>query len=331
MTTADTPVVAAERVAALRGFNRFYTQRIGVLHEQLHNSGFTLAESRVLWELSHLPPGQPGISAAALARTLGLDPGYLSRLLKALQARKLLRRQPSPSDARQQLLSLSAAGRRAFAPVDAGSQAQMAEVLASVPAPDQPRLLAAMQTIEHLLGGRAATQPPYALRPHRPGDMGWVVSRHGALYAEEFQWDLSFEALVARIAADFIDRFDPKREACWMAERPGAGGQAEPIGCVFLVQARDEATGTPEPGVGQLRLLLIEPSARGMGLGARLVAECTQFARRAGYRRLRLWTQSNLLAARTLYRREGYRLMGTEPHHSFGHDLVGEIWEMDLG
>ncbi|WP_395699924.1 GNAT family N-acetyltransferase [Aquabacterium sp.] len=321
----------AEQVAALRRFNRFYTQRIGVLHERLHGSGFTLAESRVLWELSHLPAGEPGISAAALARTLDLDPGYLSRLLKAMKARKLLRLQPAPGDARQQLLSLSAAGRRAFAPVDAGSQAQMAEVLASVPAVDQPRLLAAMQTIEHLLGGRQAERPPYTLRHHRPGDIGWVIARHGALYAEEFQWDIHFEALVAHIAAEFLDRFDARREACWIAERPGAGGQAENIGCVFLVQARDDATGAPDAGVGQLRLLLIEPSARGLGLGARLVSECTQFARRAGYRKLRLWTQSNLLAARTLYRREGYQLVGTEPHHSFGHDLVGEIWEMPLG
>lgn len=320
----------ADRVAAMRGFNRFYTQRIGVLHERLQGGNFSLAESRVLWELSHLPAGQPGISAAALARALDLDPGYLSRLLKAMKLRKLLRQQASATDGRQQLLSLSAAGRRAFAPVDAGSQAQMAEVLATVPAVDQPRLLAAMQTIEDLLGNRRAERPPYALRAHRPGDIGWVIARHGAQYADEFHWDISFEALVAHIAAQFIDQFDAKREACWIAERPGPGGQAENIGCIFLVQARDEATCEPEAGVAQLRLLLIEPAARGLGLGARLVAECTQFARRCGYRKLRLWTQSNLLAARTLYRREGYQLIGTEPHHSFGHDLVGEIWEMDL-
>lgn len=318
------------RVAALRGFNRFYTQRIGVLQDRLEGGNFTLAESRVLWELSHLPAGEPGLSAAALARTLGLDPGYLSRLLKAMKLRKLLRQQPSPTDGRQQLLSLSAAGRRAFAPVDAGSQAQMAEVLASVPAVDQPRLLAAMQTIESLLGERRSERPPYALRAHKPGDIGWVISRHGAQYADEFHWDISFEALVAHIAAQFVERFDARREACWMAERPGPGGQAENIGCVFLVQARDDATGEPEAGVAQLRLLLVEPAARGLGLGARLVAECTQFARRAGYKKLRLWTQSSLLAARTLYRREGYQLVGTEPHHSFGHDLVGEIWEMPL-
>ncbi|MBI5257945.1 MAG: MarR family transcriptional regulator [Burkholderiales bacterium] len=318
------------RVAALRRFNRFYTQRIGVLHEQLHGSGFSLAESRVLWELAHLPAGEPGLSAATLARRLDLDPGYLSRLLKGMKARRLLRQAPSPTDARQQLLSLSAAGRRAFAPLDAGSQAQMAELLAGVAPADQPRLLAALQTIEHLLGGGAAERPPYALRPHRPGDIGWVISRHGAVYADQFHWDISFEALVAHIAAGFLDRFDARREACWIAERPGAGGTAENIGCVFLVQARDEASGEPEPGVAQLRLLLVEPAARGMGLGARLVAECTQFARRSGYRTLRLWTQSTLLAARTLYQREGYRLVGTEPHHSFGHDLVGEIWELDL-
>lgn len=325
-----TETVAPDQVAALRSFNRFYTQRIGVLQERLHGSGFTLAQSRLLWELSHLPPGQAGLSAAALARALDLDPGYLSRLLKGLQARRLLKRQPAPDDGRQQLISLSAAGRKAFAPLDAGSQALMAEVLAGVAPLDRPRLLAALHTVEQLLGQRPSAAPPYTLRGHRPGDMGWVVSRHGALYAQEFQWEIQFEALVARIAADFIDRFDPRREACWMAERPGPGGAAEPIGCVFLVQARDETTGEPEAGVGQLRLLLIEPSARGMGLGARLVAECTQFARRAGYRKLRLWTQSNLLAARTLYRREGYALVGTEPHHSFGHDLVGEIWEMPL-
>lgn len=171
---------------------------------------------------------------------------------------------------------------------------------------------------------------PVRLRPHRAADLGWIVSRHGALYAAEYGWDLRFEALVARIAADFIERFDPAREACWIAERTGADGRAEPLGCVCLVQARDEASGAPEAGVAQLRLLLVEPAARGLGVGARLVAECTRFASAAGYARLRLWTQANLLAARALYRREGYRLLGTEPHHSFGHDLVGEIWEKPL-
>jgi GNAT superfamily N-acetyltransferase len=171
-------------------------------------------------------------------------------------------------------------------------------------------------------------QLPYRLRPHRPGDIGWVISRHGAIYAQEYLWDQGFEALVARIAAQFIERFDAQREACWIAER--SDGTGERIGCVFLVQARDENSGEPEAGVAQLRLLLVEPSARGLGLGARLVDECERFARAAGYRRIRLWTQSNLSAARAIYQRAGYRLLGNEPHHSFGHDLIGEIWELAL-
>jgi GNAT superfamily N-acetyltransferase len=168
------------------------------------------------------------------------------------------------------------------------------------------------------------------LRQHGPGDIGWIISRHGALYASEFDWNLGFEALVARIAADFIDRFDARREACWIAERRGSDGRVEPLGCVMLVQARNDASGQIDEGVAQLRLLLVEPSARGLGVGARLVAECTRFASDAGYRQLRLWTQSMLTAARSIYQREGYRLIGTDPHRSFGHDLVGEIWEMPL-
>lgn len=331
--SASGPAAAAplaDRVAALRAFNRFYTRRIGVLHERLLGTGFGLAESRVLWELAHLPTGAAGVSAAALARTMDLDPGYLSRLLKAMKARKLLRSQPAADDARQQLLSLSAAGRRAFAPLDVRSQAQMAELLAALPDAGQQRLIDAMQTIETLLGERPADRPPYLLRAHRPGDIGWVIARHGALYAAEYHWDMTFETLVARIAAQFIERFDARREACWIAERPGPAGGGQNVGCVFLVQARQDDVGDPEPGVAQLRLLLVEPSARGMGVGARLVAECERFARVAGYQRIRLWTQSNLQAARAIYQRAGYRLIGTEPHHSFGHDLVGEVWEMSL-
>jgi GNAT superfamily N-acetyltransferase len=175
----------------------------------------------------------------------------------------------------------------------------------------------------------APTSGAVTLRPHRPGDIGWVISRHGALYAAEFGWDIRFEALVARIGADFIDRFDAAREACWIAERPDAGG-ATPVGSVFLVQARDDPTGAPDEGVAQLRLLLVEPDARGLGLGQRLTEACEDCARRAGYRRIRLWTQSILLAARGIYAAAGYRLVGTEPHRSFGHDLVGEVWELEL-
>ena len=323
----------AQRIAALRAFNRFYTRRIGVLHGQLLDTRFSLAESRVLWELAHLPPDTPGISAADLARRLDLDPGYLSRLLKPMKARRLLRSQPAPGDARQQQLSLSAAGRRAFAPLDERSQAHMAELIAPLAPSERERLVESMQRIESLLGERAADRPPYLLRPHGPGDIGWVISRHGALYARDHQWDMSFEALVARIAAQFIERFDPRLEACWIAERPapkGTPGLGENVGCVFLVQARHDDVGEPEPGVAQLRLLLVEPSARGLGIGARLVAECERFARQAGYRRIRLWTQSNLRAARSIYAMAGYQLVSTEPHHSFGHDLVGELWELDL-
>jgi GNAT superfamily N-acetyltransferase len=188
----------------------------------------------------------------------------------------------------------------------------------------QQELLGAMARIETLLGARARSQP-FVLRAHRPGDIGWVVSRHGALYAQEYGWDLRFEALVARIAASFVEHFDPAREACWIAERDGCN-----LGSVFLVQARDEATQAAEPGTAQLRMLLVEPSARGLGLGVALVGECERFARQAGYRRIRLWTHSVLLAARGIYRRAGYKLRSSEPHHSFGHDLVSETWELAL-
>jgi DNA-binding MarR family transcriptional regulator/GNAT superfamily N-acetyltransferase len=329
---AASPAEDAQRIAALRAFNRFYTRRLGVLHGQLLDTRFSLAESRVLWELAHLPPDTPGISAADLARRLDLDPGYLSRLLKPMKARKLLRSQAG-DDARLLQLSLSAAGRRAVAPLEERSQSQLAELLAPLGESDRQQLIEAMQRIESLLGERALDRPPYLLRPHGPGDIGWVIARHGALYAREHRWDMTFEALVARIAAQFIERFDARREACWIAERParhGASGFGENVGCVFLVQARHDDVGEPEPGVAQLRLLLVEPGARGLGIGARLVAECTRFARQAGYRRLRLWTQSNLVAARSIYKAAGYQLVSTEPHHSFGHDLIGEMWELDL-
>ena len=224
-------------------------------------------------------------------------------------------------------LSLSAAGRRAFAPLDTRSQQQVGALLGTLAEPQQQQLLQAFAQIGRLLdtGDERAAQAPYLLRPHRAGDIGWVVSRHGALYTQEYHWDMRFESLVARIAADFIDRFDAAHEACWIAERDGVN-----VGCVFLVQSRDDRTGKPVPGVAQLRLLLVEPSARGLGLGTRLVAECTRFAQQAGYRSIRLWTNSLLTAARHLYQQEGYRLTASEQHHSFGHDLVGETWELAL-
>jgi DNA-binding MarR family transcriptional regulator/predicted N-acetyltransferase YhbS len=310
----------AERIAALRQFNRFYTRRIGVLQEGLLDSRFSLAESRLLWELAHTEQ----TTATELAATLELDAGYLSRLLRGFKERGLVKASRSASDARQTQLSITTAGRRAFAPLDRRSQTEVAALLSPLSDAQQRELLAAMARIEALLGARARTQP-FVLRTHRPGDIGWVVSRHGALYAQEYGWDMRFEALVAQIAAGFVERFDPSREACWIAERDGSQ-----LGSVFLVQARDEATQAVEPGTAQLRMLLVEPSARGLGLGVALVDQCERFARQVGYRRIRLWTNSLLLAARGIYQRAGYKLLASEPHHSFGHDLVGETWELAL-
>lgn len=319
MDTRPTP--AADRVAALRAFGRFYTRRLGVLDEHLHATRFPLPVARVLWELAHGGPR----TAGALARELGVDAGYLSRLVQGLHRQGLLRVERPPADGRQRLLSLTAAGRRAFAPLDRRAQAQAAAMLTPLTEVQQRELVYAAARMQALLAPAEAPGGEVSLRPHRAGDIGWIVSRHGALYAAEYGWDLHFEALVARIAADFIDRFDATREACWIAERHGT-----PVGCVCLVQARDEASGRPEPGVAQLRLLLVEPAARGLGVGGRLVDACTTFAREAGYRRIRLWTNSVLLAARHLYLQAGYRLLASEPHHSFGHDLVGETWELAL-
>ena len=312
-----------DRAAELRAFNRFYTGRIGVLHEGLARTPFTLAESRLLWELAH----RESTTASELALALDLDPGYLSRLLRRFRQRGLVKATRSKEDARHVHLVLSAAGRKAFEPLDRHSQQQMRELLAPLAEAEQQQLLQSMQRIRQLLAPEpaAAAKAPFLLRAHRPGDMGWVISRHGALYAAEYGWDLRFEALVGHIASRFIEQFDPEREACWIAERDGVN-----VGCVFLVQARDEATDAVLPGVAQLRMLLVEPSARGLGLGDTLVRECERHARRCGYTTIRLWTNSVLLAARGIYRKQGYRLIESEPHTSFGKELVGEIWELAL-
>ena len=320
---AHTTPPLAHRVETVREFNRFYTRRIGVLHESLLHSAFTLTESRLLWELAH----RESTTATELAQSLELDAGYLSRLLSSFKERGLIKAARSKDDARRTNLSLTAAGRRAFAPLNTRSQQQVTELLARLAEPQQQLLLQAFGQIGRLLDDSPAraAKAPYLLRSHRPGDIGWVVSRHGALYAQEYRWGMRFESLVARIAADFVDHFDAQREACWIAERDGVN-----VGCVFLVQARDAATQQPAPGVAQLRMLLVEPCARGLGLGARLVAECTRFAQHAGYRRIRLWTNSVLTAARHIYQGEGYRLVASEAHRDFGHDLIGETWELDL-
>jgi DNA-binding MarR family transcriptional regulator/GNAT superfamily N-acetyltransferase len=302
----------AERIDAVRRFNRFYTRKIGVLQEHLLRSPFSLAEARVIYELGQ----RATATAGELARELSLDPGYLSRLLGGLEQRGTVAKAPSPSDGRQSLLSLTAAGREDFAALDAQSAEQLGALLGQVPVAEQARLVAALATVERVLEPRAAGTA-FVLRPHRPGDMGWIVHRHGALYAQEFGWDESFEALVAEIAAKFIATYDAKRERCWLAEQAG-----EILGSVLLVKQ--------SPTTAQLRLLLVEPKARGLGLGARLVDECIRFARLAGYRKVTLWTQSILVAARRTYERAGFRRVREEPHRSFGHDLVGEYWELEL-
>jgi len=301
------------RVAAVRRFNRFYTQKIGVLVDGMLNSPFSLTEARVLYELAH----RERPTAAEIARDLGLDPGYLSRILRNFARRRLIRKEPSAADGRQSLLALTDAGRIAFAPLDSGSRAAIGKLLGRLPAGQQNRLTGAMQEIEGLLGAAPEKRAPYLLRPHRPGDLGWIVHRHGALYAEEYGFDERFEALVARIAADFLDRHDPKRERCWIAERDGAV-----IGSVMLV--KKSAT------VAKLRLLLVEPEARGLGVGARLVEECIRFARQAGYKKITLWTNSVLHAARHIYEQAGFHKVGEETHSLFGPEMVGETWELKL-
>lgn len=301
------------RVVAVRRFNRFYTKKIGVLHEGLLNSPFSLAEARVIYELAH--PGET--TATDLCRELGLDGGYLSRILRRFKSAGLIDKRRSASDARQSLLSLTDKGKAAFASLDAGSRDQIGAILSHLPAADQTRLVGAMHAIEEILGAAPGPRTPFLLRPHQAGDMGWVVHRHGVLYADAYGFDETFEALVAGIVAGFIDNYRPRMERCWIAEMAG-----ENVGSVFLVRHSDIEA--------RLRLLLIEPKARGQGLGSRLVRECGRFARRAGYRKIRLWTNDVLVAARHIYQKAGYLLVETEPHHSFGRDLVGETWELDL-
>lgn len=305
--TSDDPA----RIAAIRRFSRFYTRRIGALAEGLLQSRFPLTEARVLYELAHhAEPTASDISAA-----LDLDPGYLSRILTRFEQQGLLDRKPQAGDRRQSVLSLTEHGRAAFAPLNEASRQQIGGLLAGLPEEAQSDLVAAMQRIEELMGNRANT--PWLLRSHRPGDIGWVVARHGALYAQEYGFDARFEALVAQVAADFLRSHDPAREHCWIAERDGVN-----LGTVMLVRGSD--------GIAKLRLLIVEPAARGLGIGKRLVAECIGFARRAGYRRVVLWTNDVLLAARGIYQHAGFRLTATHPHADFGPAIVGEDWELDL-
>jgi DNA-binding MarR family transcriptional regulator/predicted N-acetyltransferase YhbS len=302
------------QIDAMRAFNRFYTRKIGVLQEGLLDSAFSLTEARILYELAQ----RQHATAAELCRDLDLDAGYLSRILRRFERERLMTRTRSAADGRQSLLALTVGGREAVAELNWRSRDQIAALLASLAAADQAEVVQAMARIEALLGA-AATRPgpSWRLRPPQPGAMGWVVSRHGALYAAEFGWDESFEALVAEIVAPFIRHYDPARERCWIAERAGM-----PVGSVFLVKHSAR--------VAKLRLLIVEPEARGLGIGAALVKECLDFARDVGYRKVTLWTQSILVAARAIYQAAGFERVREEPHRSFGHDLVGEYWERKL-
>ena len=300
-------------VEAVRRFSRFYTRKIGVLHEGLLGSELSLSEGRVLYEIAH----HDQTTASELGRELGLDAGYLSRILKNLEQRDLVNRAASKADARQFTLSLTANGQAAFATINARSQREVQLLLAGLGQDERSRLVGAMQIVQKLMVDEPRRRVPYILRAHQPGDIGWVVQSHGLLYAQEYGWDESFEAMVAAVAADFINKFDPKRERCWIAERDG-----ETVGSAFVV--------TESEHVAKLRLVIVAPSARGLGIGKRLVQEAIQFAKFKRYSTLTLWTNDVLTAARHIYKQAGFHLVRSEPHHSFGQDLIGEYWKLKL-
>lgn len=300
-------------IDAVRAFNRFYTRQIGLLDEGLLKSAFSLTEARVLYELAH----RDGLTATDLGRDLGLDAGYLSRLLKKFERDDLISRSTLVSDGRQSSIALTPAGRKAFAPLNKDSHDQVAALLDRLPASEQERLVKSMRTIQALLDESAEPKIPYLLRPLQIGDIGWITRRQGMLYAQEYGWDETYEALVAEILAAFVKSFDPKWERGWIAERDG-----EVVGSVFVVRK--------SPEVAKLRLLYVEPSARGLGIGARLVDECIAFARAKGYKTLTLWTNDILGSARRIYQAAGFKLTDEERHHSFGKDLVGQTWDLEL-
>jgi DNA-binding MarR family transcriptional regulator/N-acetylglutamate synthase-like GNAT family acetyltransferase len=305
MTNAE----LGERVAAVRRFNRFYTQRIGVLRDNWHP--FSLTEARVLYELTR----HDKASASDLVEQLGIDAGYLSRILRRFQREGLVSKQISRSDARRSHLSLTTKGRRAFAPLEARSNEQVGAMLAALAPGMQQHVVAAMLSIEHALNGQRGKN--YILRTPRPGDFGWVVARHATFYAENYGWREPFEAMCAQIVAEFANNCDPKRERCWIAER-----NEETVGSIFLVKETDD--------VARIRLLLVDPSAQGLGIGSALVDACIGFACQAGYRRITLWTHQILTAARALYERKGFTLTASKAHNSWGVEVVGETWDLEL-
>lgn len=304
----------SENIESIRAFNRFYTRQIGVLEEGWLQSEFTLTESRVLYELAH----RDRPTAAEIGRALGLDAGYLSRILAKFQRRKLVRRTASKADERAAHLELTAAGRRAFAPLESRAREHITGLLERVDQRDVGALTAAMGLVQRVLGQSAPVGEPYRLRDLQTGDIGWIIHRQALLYQREYGWDQSYEALVAEILSGFVRNFDARRERAWIAEREG-----QIVGSVFLMRASDE--------VAKLRLLYVEPSARGLGLGKRLVDECVQFARARRYKTLTLWTNDCLAAARRIYQAAGFQLVKEEKHHSFGNDLVGQTWDLKLG
>jgi DNA-binding MarR family transcriptional regulator/predicted GNAT family acetyltransferase len=302
-----------QQIQAVRRFNRFYTKQIGVLQQGLLDSPYSLTEARIIYELAQ----HESSTATELGNELGIDPGYLSRILGNFQKNGLIHKETSREDGRQSILRLSQSGQQAFALLNARSQQEIQSMLEQLTREEQSRLVQAMYRIEELLGAPPEDKVPYILRPPQPGDLGWVVARHGALYAQEYQWDETFEGFVAEIIAAYVKNFDPKKERCWIAEVAG-----ENAGSVFIVKKTDETA--------KLRMLLVDPRARGLGIGKRLVQECIRFARQSGYRKITLWTNSILLAARAIYRQTGFQLVESEAYHGFGQDLVGETWELEL-
>ena len=315
--SADSPSLSeiAQQADAFRSFNRMYTRFIGTLNEGLLDTEFNLAEARVLYELAN----RTAPAASEIAEELGLDPGYLSRLLTKFERDGLLQRKASDHDARFARLSLTSRGKAAFKKLNALSQQQAVTVLQSLPSQVRTDLIAGMRVIENVLAPKVTGSQPFILRPHRIGDMGWVVSSESIGYAQQFGWDQAFEALVAQIVADFLTNFDSSRERCWIAERDGRH-----IGHIFLVKHPDN------PRTAKLRLLFVDPAARGIGLGDALVKECIRFARTAGYDKVVLWTQSILIAAHRIYQRAGFKLVKEAPHQSFGQSLLGQEWELEL-
>jgi len=315
MLAPAAPAELRDSILAFRRFNRFYTRLLGLLQEALFESGFSLTESRILFELAT----RGHALAGSISTQLNLDPGYLSRILRKLEEQKLVSRTSSAADARAVVLRLTRKGKSAFADLDRRSTRQAQQILSALPLAHRAHLIRAMQTIESTLDSDVPSRSPFVLRPHRPGDMGWVIARNAAVYAQEYGWDATYEALVARICSSFIENFDPTRERCWIAHRDG-----EPLGSIFCVRDPDHEH------TAKLRLLLVEPEARGLGLGRALVTECVTFARSCGYQRMTLWTQSILKAAHHLYQQAGFRLVKEEPHRSFGTDLIGQTWNLDL-